>query len=187
MRLTVFASASPQAPAPFVHATTAFGRDLAEAGVTLVYGGGNVGLMGALADGALSAGGEVIGVMPRSPADAEIAHPGLTELRIVTTFHERKAELATLGDAFAALPGGAGTLEELFEAWTWQLLGLHTKPVALLNLHDYWTPLLTALDTMTTTGFIRPTDRSSLIVAPDAKTLLTATAAFTPPQHKYAR
>ncbi|MFC4046337.1 TIGR00730 family Rossman fold protein [Dactylosporangium siamense] len=187
MRVTVFASASAQAPDRFVHAATAFGRDLATAGVGLVYGGGKTGLMGAVADGALSAGGEVVGVMPQSLVDAEIAHPGLSSLRIVGSLHERKAALADLGDGFAALPGGAGTLEELFEAWTWQQLGLHTKPVALLNIDDYWNPLLHALDQMTETGFVRPADRQSLIVASDAAELLTAVATFVPPPGKYDR
>ena len=183
--MTVFAGASSQASDRFVRAAAAFGRDLAEAGVGVVYGGGNVGLMGAVADGALAAGGEVVGVMPQSLVDAEIAHPGLTSLHIVGSLHERKAELARLGDGFVALPGGAGTLEELFEAWTWQQLGLHAKPVALLNIDGYWDPLLQALDEMASSGFVRPADRESLIVADNAEALLTAMAAFTPPRHKY--
>jgi uncharacterized protein (TIGR00730 family) len=185
MWMTVFASASAQVPSRFTNAASAFGRELAEAGVGVVYGGGDIGLMGALADGALSAGGEVVGVMPQSLVDAEIAHPGLTDLRVVGSLHERKAELSRLGDGFVALPGGAGTLEELFEAWTWQQLGLHAKPVALLNIDGYWDPLLRALDEMAKVGFVRAADRESLIVAPDAKTLLTSVAAFVLPRHKY--
>jgi uncharacterized protein (TIGR00730 family) len=184
--MTVFASASVREPDGFTQAAFSLGQSLAEAGTGLIYGGGSVGLMGAVADGALSAGGEVVGVMPQSLVDAEIAHPGLTSLRVVESLHERKAELARLGDGFVALPGGAGTLEELFEAWTWQQLGLHAKPVALLNIDGFWDPLLSMLDAMVRTGFVRSDDRESLIVVGSAEALLTAVAAFDPPRPKYA-
>ena len=140
-----------------------------------------------LADAALDAGGQVVGVMPRSLVDAEIAHPGLTRLHVVDSMHERKATMVELGDAFIALPGGAGTLEELFEAWTWQQLGLHRKPVAVLNVAGYWSPLLSALDHMSAAGFIRPADRAQLIVARDTADFLDALKRFEPPQHKWHR
>jgi uncharacterized protein (TIGR00730 family) len=176
----VFTGASLGVSRQFVDAVTAFGRGIADAGVGVVYGGGRVGLMGALADAALGARGEVIGVMPRSLANAEIAHPGLTDLRVVESMHERKATMAELADAFVALPGGAGTLDELFEAWTWQQLGLHTKPVALLNVAGYWDPLLAALDHMSEAGFIRPSDRANLIIAKHSDDLLEALGSYGP-------
>jgi uncharacterized protein (TIGR00730 family) len=185
VKVAVFASAAAQVPEHYMRDAAAFGRDLARAGVVVVYGGGHVGLMGAVADGALSADGEVVGVMPRSLVDAEIAHPSLSTLHIVGSLHERKAKLASLADAFVALPGGAGTLEELFEVWTWQQLGLHSKPVALLNLNGYWDPLLRALDEMADSGFIRPADRETLIIATDAAGLLASVEAFRPPRRKY--
>jgi uncharacterized protein (TIGR00730 family) len=180
VRLAVFTGASQGVSRQFVDAVTAFGRGIADAGVGVVYGGGRVGLMGALADAALGARGEVIGVMPRSLANAEIAHPGLTDLRVVESMHERKATMAELADAFVALPGGAGTLDELFEAWTWQQLGLHTKPVALLNVAGYWDPLLAALDHMSEAGFIRPSDRANLIIAKHSDDLLEALGSYGP-------
>jgi uncharacterized protein (TIGR00730 family) len=185
MRAAVFTgSASGHSPA-FARAAAAFGRDLAGFGVGIVYGGGRVGLMGVLADAALAAGGDVTGVMPRSLVAAEIAHPGLTELRVVESMHERKAAIAELADMFVALPGGAGTLDELFEVWTWQQLGLHDKPVGLLNPGGYWDPLLAALDHMSTAGFIRAADRSGLFVAGDATQFLDAVRSFTPPERKW--
>src|SRR5581483_9836985 len=119
-----------------------FGRLLAEHGIAIVYGGGRVGLMGALADAALAAGGRVVGVIPEALVARELAHPGLSELRVVASMHERKATMAELADAFVALPGGIGTLEELFEVWTWGQLGLHRKACGLLDLHGYYTSLL---------------------------------------------
>jgi uncharacterized protein (TIGR00730 family) len=185
VRIAVFTGAATGVSDRYGRAVAAFGRELAAAGVGVVYGGGRVGLMGALADAALAAGGEVIGVMPRSLVDAEIAHPGLADLRVVGSMHERKATMAALADAFVALPGGAGTLDELFEAWTWQQLGLHAKPVGLLNVAAYWDPLLAALDHMSVAGFVRPADRRSLIVAADTAELLKAVALFIPAQRKW--
>jgi uncharacterized protein (TIGR00730 family) len=174
VRLAVFTGSSPGATPEYGRAAAAFGRELAEAGVGVVYGGGCVGLMGVVADAVLDAGGEVIGVIPQSLVDAEVAHRGLADLRVVDTMHRRKAIMADLADAFVALPGGAGTLDELFEAWTWQQLGLHGKPVALLNLFGYWDPLLRALDHMTTAGFIPPAARAGLVVAGGTAELLAA-------------
>ena len=123
--------------------------------------------------------------MSRSLVDAEIAHAGLTDLRVVESMHQRKATMAGLADAFVALPGGAGTLDELFEAWTWQQLGLHDKPVALLNTAGYWDPLLVALDHMSAAGFIRPVDRADLIVARDIAQFLDAVHSFNPPHRRW--
>lgn len=162
----------------------ALGQELAHAGITLVYGGGKVGLMGAVADAALAGGGAVVGVMPQHLVDGEIAHPGLTRLEVVQTMHERKQRMSDLSDAFVALPGGGGTLDELFEAWTWQQLGVHSKPVAL---HDatFWAPLIALLDHMAVEGFVRPEDRASLVVCDTTHQLLTDLEGWTPPPPKW--
>ena len=142
-------------------AARAVGTRLAERGIGVVYGGSRVGLMGAVADAALRASGEVIGVIPQGLVDRELAHSGLTELRKVATLHERKAVMAELSDAFIALPGGLGTLEELAEVTSWAQLGLHAKPIALLDVGDYWDPLLAWLDGAVETGFLAPAHRGA--------------------------
>lgn len=162
----------------------ALGAELAGAGVALVYGGGKVGLMGAVADGALEAGGDVVGVMPQDLVDREIGHAGLTELHVVDSMHERKARMTELADGFLALPGGAGTLDELFEAWTWQQLGLHAKPIGLVG-RDYWAPLLAMLDHMAAAGFVRTEDRDALVVADSPAEALAGLRAWTPPAPKW--
>jgi uncharacterized protein (TIGR00730 family) len=149
------------------------GRCLAESGRRLVYGGGRTGLMGALAEGALGAGGEVIGIMPRHLVEREVAHTGLSELRVVESMHERKALLAELSDGFLAMPGGLGTLEELFEVWTWGQLGLHRKPYGLLEVAGFYAPLLTFLDHAVTAGFIRREYRELLVVDTDPGALIS--------------
>jgi uncharacterized protein (TIGR00730 family) len=154
---------------------------LAECGRRLVYGGGRTGLMGALADGALAAGGEVIGIMPRHLVDHEVAHTGLTELRVVGSMHERKAMLAELSDGFLAMPGGLGTLEELFEIWTWGQLGLHRKPYGMLNVNGYFTPLLTFLDHAVSEQFLRPEYRALLVVDTEPAVLIARMEAMEPP------
>jgi len=138
------------------------GRSLAERGAGLVYGGGRVGLMGALADAALAAGGEVIGVIPRSLASSEVAHTSLSKLHLVETMHERKALMASYADAFVALPGGFGTLDEFFEALTWQQLGFHDKPCGLVNVDGYFDRLLGMLDHAVDEGLLRREDRARL-------------------------
>ena len=148
------------------------GRHLAASGRRLVYGGGRTGLMGAVADAALEAGGEVIGVMPRHLVDREVAHTDLTELRVVASMHERKSLIAELSDGFLAMPGGLGTLEELFEIWTWGQLGLHRKPYGLLQVESFFTPLLAFLDHAVDTGFIRPENRALLVVDEDPGRLI---------------
>jgi hypothetical protein len=163
---------SRDGPASHQRAAREFAGGLAESGVGVVYGGGRVGLMGIVADAALAAGGEVIGVMPQHLVDREIEHPGLTRFDIVTTMHERKARMADLSDAFVALPGGAGTLEELFEVWTWGQLGLHSKPTALLDVDDFYGPLLDHLRQAGDAGYITPTYLRSLGVVHTAKEFL---------------
>ncbi|MBE2314931.1 TIGR00730 family Rossman fold protein [Solirubrobacter sp. CPCC 204708] len=145
---------------------------LAQRGLRLVYGGASVGLMGAVADTALAHGGEVVGVIPQVLVDREVAHPGLTELHTVADMHERKARMAELSDAFVALPGGIGTLEELIEVYTWSYLGIHDKPLGLVNTNGYYDGLTTFLDHSVTEGFLRPETRAGLKVAADPETLL---------------
>jgi uncharacterized protein (TIGR00730 family) len=185
-RITVFTgSASGDSPV-FAERTVQLARVLAERGIGVVYGGGKVGLMGVLADAALAAGGTVHGVMPRALVDGEIAHAGLTDLDVVADMHERKQRMGELADAFVALPGGAGTLEELFEVWTWQQLGIHAKPVALLDVDGYWRPLLTALEGMSAHGFLSPQFLASLVVADTPGDLLAQLSAWTPPRAKWS-
>jgi uncharacterized protein (TIGR00730 family) len=148
------------------------GTLLARKGITLVYGGGNVGLMGVLADAALAAGGEVIGVIPSVLADREIAHAGLSDLRIVDSMHTRKAMMAELADAFVALPGGVGTFEEFFEAVTWTQLGLHRKACGLLDVDRFYTPLIDFIDRAVIEGFIKPIHRRAVVIDPDPEALL---------------
>jgi uncharacterized protein (TIGR00730 family) len=157
-------SADGRQPA-FREEATALGKAIAEAGLGLVYGGASVGLMGAVADAALAAGGEVIGVLPQVLAGKEIAHAGLTALEMVSTMHERKARMAQLADAFLVLPGGYGTLDELMEAITWAQLGLHAKPCILINTAGYWNGLLAFLDSSVAAGFLKQQNRQLLLVA----------------------
>jgi uncharacterized protein (TIGR00730 family) len=181
MRLCVFCGSSPGSDLSYVESAHALGRTMAEAAIGLVYGGASVGLMGAVADAALEAGGEVIGVIPRALVEKEIAHSGLADLRVVTSMHERKALMAELSDGFVALPGGVGTLEELFEAWTWTQLGYHRKPCAILNVNGFFDGLLSFLDRVSAEGFMKPVHRSMLIVARQPHELLAAIAAYEAP------
>lgn len=159
------------------------GAELAGRGITVVYGGASVGTMGSLADGALRAGGEVVGVIPRALADREVAHRGLTELHVVEDMHQRKATMAARADAFIALPGGAGTMEELFEVWTWAQLGLHAKPIGLLDTSGYFAPLIAFLDHMTGEGFLHRPYRDMLIVEDDLDVMLARFAEYQPPEY----
>ncbi|MCU1349568.1 MAG: family Rossman fold protein [Acidobacteria bacterium] len=154
---------------------------LVEANVGLVYGGGRVGLMGVVADEVLRLGGSATGVIPRTLWEREVGHNGLTELHVVETMHERKAMMAALSDGFIALPGGLGTIEEIFEIWTWGQLGIHAKPIGFLNVLDYYTPLMEFLDHAVDSGFIRPQHRAVAIVDDDPHALLERFAIFTPP------
>jgi uncharacterized protein (TIGR00730 family) len=177
-RVLVFCGSSPGARPEYAAAADELGRLLAQRGLGLVYGGARVGLMGAVADGALAGGGEVIGVIPGQLVEHEIAHTGLTELREVTTMHERKALMAELSDAVIALPGGTGTLDELFELFTWSQLGLHRKPIGLLDVAGYWQPLLALLDHMVTERLLRAEHRDTLLVSTDPAVLLDALAGY---------
>ncbi len=179
-RIAVFCGASPGADPAYRLLARSVGRGLAGRGIGIVYGGGQVGLMGALADAALAAGGQVIGVIPQGLVDRELAHPGLTELRVVGSLHERKAVMAELADAFIALPGGLGTLEELAEVTSWAQLQLHAKPIGLLGLGDYWGALLHWLDRAVAAGFVAPVHRALLLDAPDLERLLDAFARWSP-------
>ena len=153
------------------------GRLLGERGWQLVYGGGNAGLMGTVANAALGAGGSVVGVIPHSLMDRELGHKSLNELHVVDTMHQRKQMMAERADAFVALPGGIGTFEELFEVWTWRQLGYHDKPVGLLNVAGYYDGLLQFLDHATSQGFIPPAQRGLLEVSADPAELLDRLAA----------
>ncbi|MGY1651995.1 LOG family protein [Geodermatophilus sp. SYSU D01119] len=185
VRVAVFTGSRP-GPEPHRAAAAALGADLAAAGVGVVYGGGHVGLMGTVADAALAAGGEVVGVIPQHLVDDELAHPGLPRLDVVGSMHERKARMAELADAFVALPGAAGTLEELFEAWTWGMLGLHAKPVALLDVDGFWQPLLAQLRRMADDGYLEQRRLDALGVVQDAAGLLAFVEGYEHPPRKWA-
>ena len=172
----VFCGASSGRSAAYAEAARTLGATLAGRGLGLVYGGGRVGLMGAVADGALAAGGEVTGVIPQKLVDRELAHQGLTRLHVVGSLHERKALMAELSDAFVALPGGFGTLDELVEQLTWSQLGLHAKPIGLLDVADYWGPLVALARHATVEGFVREADLAAIAVAEDAESLLSTLA-----------
>ncbi|HKY90275.1 MAG TPA: TIGR00730 family Rossman fold protein [Nevskiaceae bacterium] len=180
-RICVFCGSSPGRHPDYLVAADALGRAIAARGLGLVYGGASVGLMGTIADAARGAGGEVIGVMPQALVDREVAHRGLSDLRVVGSMHERKALMAELSDAFVALPGGIGTMEELFEVWTWSQLGDHAKPCALLDVRGYYDPLLRFLDHSVAEGFLRPRHRALLIVADAPETLFPALEAWKAP------
>jgi uncharacterized protein (TIGR00730 family) len=172
----VFCGSSPGRDGRYVEAAREFGGLLASRGHRLVFGGGRVGLMGSLADGALSAGGKVVGVIPEMLVAREVAHAGV-ELRVVESMHERKATMADLSDAFVALPGGIGTLEELFEVWTWSQLGIHAKPCGLLDVSGYYGALLDFLAHGVDEGFIAPSTRERMLVEANGAALLDALAA----------
>jgi uncharacterized protein (TIGR00730 family) len=155
-RVCVFAGANAGARSSYLAAARELGSEIARRGHGLVYGGASVGLMGACADAALLAGGEVVGVLPRALSSREIAHQGITEMRIVGSLHERKAVMSALSDAVVALPGGCGTMDELFEAITWAQLGLHDKPLGLLDAGGYYAPFFSLLQHMEDEGFVRP-------------------------------
>jgi uncharacterized protein (TIGR00730 family) len=156
----VFCGSNAGASPAFVATADALGVELARRHVRLVYGGGHVGLMGAVADAALAAGGEVVGVMPRDLVDREIAHTRLTELVVTSSMHERKARMAALADGFVALPGGFGTVEEVVEVLTWNQLGLVTKPVVFLDVEEFWSPLLAFFDAAAAAAFVRAEHRA---------------------------
>jgi uncharacterized protein (TIGR00730 family) len=178
--ICVFCGSSVGMRPEYSLAAAEIGRLLGTRSIRLVYGGGNVGLMGVLADAALAADGEVIGVIPQMLVDKELAHRGLSELRIVASMHERKALMADLSDAFIALPGGLGTFEELCEILTWSQLGIHTKPVGCLNVQGYFDPLLALLDRAVNERFLGPAQRRLLLTADEPQQLLAALTASRP-------
>ena len=187
-RVCVFCGSSTGTHPSYRSAAASMGRALVRRGKGLVYGGGRVGLMGVIADSVLEAGGEVIGIIPESLAVKEIQHDGLTELHVVPNFHARKAKMAELSDAFVAMPGGYGTLEELFEVVTWAQLGLHEKPVALLNVGGYFDGLLGCIDSAVVEGFIRPEHRRLIMSSSEPDALIEALDRFEPiPQEKWIR
>jgi uncharacterized protein (TIGR00730 family) len=179
-RVLVFCGSSPGGRPEYAQTAEELGRELASRGVDVVYGGAHLGLMGALADAALAAGGKVIGVIPNRLVEAEIAHAGLTELHIVNTMHERKAMMAELSDAVIALPGGTGTLDELFEMFTWSQLGLHRLPIGLLDTAGYWQPLLRFLEHSVNERFLRAEHFETLLVERDPGYLLDRLSSHQP-------
>ena len=179
--ICVFAGSNAGTRDEYLAGASELGRVLARRGIGVVYGGARVGLMGALADSALAQGGRVIGVMPEALVAKEVAHRGLTELRVVKSMHERKAMMSDLSDGFVALPGGFGTLEEFFEVLTWAQLGLHRKPCALLDVQGYFKGLLSFVDHAIAEGFVRREYRSMICVADSPDALLDAMAAYRPP------
>lgn len=170
--ICIFCGSSPGNRPEYLQLARVTGRLIAERGLTLVYGGGKVGLMGAVADAALVAGGRVVGIIPQLLLDREVGHPGLSELHVVTSMAERKLMMGELSDAFLTLPGGIGTLDELFEAWSWTQLGLHDKPSGLLNYRGYYDALIQFLDLAVAEGFQRPRHRAALLVDTEVEPLL---------------
>jgi uncharacterized protein (TIGR00730 family) len=183
-RICIYAGSNPGRDPAYADAAATLGAELAGRGIGIVYGGGKVGLMGAVADAALAAGGEVVGVMPQDLIDREIGHPGLTGMHIVASMHERKAMMAELAHAFIALPGGAGTLEELIEMFTWLQLGLHRKPIGVLNVSGYYDGLADLFDHAVREGFIREPHRASLHIEDSPGALLERFREWTPPVQK---
>jgi uncharacterized protein (TIGR00730 family) len=179
--LCVFCGSSAGSRPAYLGAAIALGKVLSEHKIRLVYGGGRVGLMGAIADSVLNSGGEVIGVIPQHLVAREVAHMGLSDLRVVQSMHERKALMAELSDAFVAMPGGLGTLEEFFEVWTWGQLGLHRKPYGLLNVNGFYDPLVQFIDQLVELKFVKPEHRKMLVVESDVAMLPTRLAAHRTP------
>jgi uncharacterized protein (TIGR00730 family) len=177
----VFCGSSTGGNAAYTEAARSLGTTLAEANIRLVFGGGHVGLMGVISNAALAAGGEVIGVIPKFLVERELAHEGLSDLRIVGSMHERKALMSDLSEGFIALPGGTGTLEEFFEVLTWAQLGEHEKPCGLLNVAGYYDPLLTVFDGMVEADFLSDSNRALLLVENDPERLLQRFDLYEPP------
>jgi len=173
-RVCVFAGSSTGARQDYNDTARMLGTALASRNIALVFGGGGTGLMGVLADAVLEGGGQATGIIPRSLADRRLAHSGLSELRVVSSMHERKAEMEALSDAFIALPGGLGTLEEFMEMWTWAQLGIHAKPCGLLNTVGYYDALLGLIDNMVREQFVQPIYRKMIVVDDDVERLLDA-------------
>jgi len=178
----VFCGSSPGLDPAYTEAARSLGRTLAKANIRLVFGGGHVGLMGVVSNAAIEAGGEAIGVIPKFLVERELAHTGLTDLRIVGSMHERKAMMSDLSEGFITLPGGTGTLEEFFEILTWAQLGEHEKPCGLLNVAGYYAPLLTVFDQMVNRGFLSEPNRDLVLVESEPERLLQRLESYQPPK-----
>jgi len=179
--ICIYCGSNPGTRPEYIEQARSFARMLARRGIRVVYGGASIGIMGAIADAALAEGGTVIGVIPQSLVDREVAHDGLTQLIVTSSMHERKARMADLSDAFVALPGGIGTLEEIFEIWTWSQLGLHEKPCGLLNIGGYYDALERFLDETVVNGFLGQGHRAMLLTADTGEGVLTAFETYEPP------
>lgn len=186
MKVAIYCGSAKGNNPNFVAGVKALATYFAEKDIEVVYGGGKVGLMGEMADAMIAAGGNVIGVITKHLEDKEIAHPNLTDLYVVEDMHERKAKMAELADAFVALPGGIGTLEEIFEVWTWAQIGLHEKPCAFYNIEGFYDPLFTMVDRMFEAGFVKAPYVDMLIRAQTPEDLLTAFEAYQAPAQKWA-
>jgi len=187
MRICVFCGSSPGNLQSYRDAAVEVGEVLAHENIELVYGGGNVGLMGIVADAALAAGGNVTGVMPRHLVESEIGHKGLTTLEVVEDMHERKMKMSELSNAFIALPGGAGTLEEITEQWTWAQLGIHAKPCAFYNVDGYYNPLRAMIGQIVDAGFMKASYADMLIYREDAQAILEAFRTYEAPPRKWIK
>lgn len=185
MRICVFCGSSPGNDLAYADAARSVGQGLADNGCDLVYGGGRAGLMGVVADAVLAAGGKVTGVIPRALVNQEIAHSGLTQLLVVPTMHERKAKMADLADGFIALPGGVGTLEEIFEQWGWARLGIHGKPCAFFDVKGFFEPVRTMLNQMLRAGFMRKEHTDIITFASDLGQILEAFRSYEPPSSRW--
>ncbi len=185
-RIAVYCGSATPADPVYINAARAVGKGLAERGIGVVYGGGRLGLMGALADAALDAGGEVIGVIPEALVGAEVAHRGCTQLHVVADMHERKASFTELSDGFITLPGGVGTMDELWEAISWAQLGYHAKPVGVLNIHGFYDHLIAFNRQMIETGFIRPAHSGIMLVDQTLDRLLSQMMEYIPHQTIFA-
>ncbi|WP_213032997.1 TIGR00730 family Rossman fold protein [Acinetobacter sp. ANC 4470] len=183
--IAIFCGSAIGTDSIFLDTAQKMGQTIAQQGKTLVYGGGRSGLMGVVADSALQAGGKVIGVIPNALVDRELAHPHLTELHVVKNMHERKTKMSELSDAFIALPGGAGTLEEIFEQWTWAQLGIHLKPCAFLNVEGFYDDLLKFIHLTTVKGFTHARFSESIIASDSIENILQQFDIFQAPQPKW--
>ena len=181
-RLAIYCGSATPVDTTYIEAARQVGRSLAERNIGIVYGGGRLGLMGAVADAALAAGGEVIGVIPEALVNAEVAHKGLTELHVVPGMHQRKQAFTDLADGFVTIPGGTGTMDELWEALSWAQLGYHSDPVGLLNIAGYYDHLIAFWEKMGEVGFLRPQHRALLIVADTLDVLLDRMGSHVPAQ-----
>lgn len=186
MNIGIFCGSYPGRDPIYVQSAITTGQLLAERGIGIVYGGGRVGLMGTVADATMAAGGKVYGVIPKALADKEVEHRGLTELHIVETMHQRKLMMADLSDGFIALPGGAGTFEEIFEQWTWAQLGIHHKPNAFLNINGYYDDMRRMIDRMAVDGFIREEYVETLYFSTDIGEIVDRFVAYAPPPPKWS-